>query len=346
MILRKELPMIYPNITSYPKHANMLACVGQYENSIQWFYNYYVQLHTGKNPENQGGFIDFCAPQAWRGCPWFHTQKIDRSFMIKGWNSASKFILDCIDSDYYIYLYLDQFYIPDSWAFQTQHFPHDSFIYGYDCYNKQINIADFYKYSKYSFSTASFSQIDEACRDEELLHANDQLGGIILVKPTKYDYFNFDLKLLKALIEDYLQSKVSSKSYTDNYRIEVGDNRGWWAYGLEVYSHFIKFLEYVVQQKVALDIRGFQVLIDHKTLMLSRIKFLAEQKLLTSVDSIYVEYEAIKNECVKIRNIAIKCYVTDNVKGIQKIIDDIPVIVEKERNVLEKLLDNLVDNSE
>lgn len=324
-------------------HANMLACVAQYQDSIQWFYNYFVQLSIGKDLTDGHCFINFCTPQPWRGCPWLHSQKIDRSLLEKGWNSTSQFMIDSIDLGNYIYLYLDQFYIPDSWAFQTQHFPHDSFIYGYDYSNKLFNIADFYKFSKYSFSTASFSQIDEAAKDKKLLEDSDQLHGIILVKPIEYGKFYFDVKALRGLLEDYLQSKLSSKSYTDNYRIEVGDNEKWWAYGFMIYSYFLEHLELVLQQKGELEIKAFQVLVDHKTLMMSRIKYLAEHQLLTSADFIYEEYEVILNEFINCRNLAIKSYVTENPKGIQKIISRIPEIVEKERMALEKLLDNLVD---
>jgi hypothetical protein len=324
-------------------HANMLACVAQYENSIQWFYNYYIQLCIGKYLGDGSCFINICAPQPWRGCPWLHSQKIDRSLVEKGWNSTSEFMIDCIDSGNYIYLYLDQFYIPDSWAFQTQHFPHDTFIYGYDSSNNLFNIADFYQFSKYSFSTASFSQIDEAAKDKMLLEDDDQLHGIVLVKPTEYNNFYFDVKALRGLIEDYLQSKLSSKSYTDNYRLQVGDNQNWWAYGLNIYSYFLEHLEMVLQQKGRLEIKVFQVLVDHKTLMLSRIKYLAEHQHLTSADSIYEEFKIVLNEFITLRNLAIKSQVTGNPKGIHKIIGTIPELVKKEKVVLEKLLDNLVD---
>lgn len=340
---KKVLPMSYPCITSYPMHANMLACVAQYEDSMQWFYNYYVQICMEKDLLNRYCFIDFCVPQSWKSCPWFHFQRINRELVEKGWDSISKFILDCIDSDYYVYLYLDQFYIPEARQYQTRHFAHDSFIYGYDRLNEQFNIADFYQHFKYSFSTISFSQISKAFEDKELLESADQLGGIILVKPEKYEYFRFDVKLLRSFIEDYLQSKPCRKRYTDNYRIDIGDNRDLWVYGLEVYSYILKYLELVLEQKVLLDLRAFQVLVDHKTLMISRIKYLADNKMLTEADFFYREFEAIKHEFMLIRNQAIRSFVTGNKEGVKKIISRIPQVIIKERDTLEKLLENLVD---
>ncbi len=343
MSTEKVLPMSYPCMTSYPMHANMLACIAQYEGSMHWFYNYYVQLSMEKDLQNSSCFIDFCAPQPWKSCPWFHYQRINRDMIEKGWGSVSKFIIDCIDSDYYVYLYLDQFYIPEARQFQNRHFAHDSFIYGYDSSNKQFNIADFYQHFKYYFTTASFSQINMAFEDKKLLEAANQLGGIILVKPVQYDYFVFDVMKLRGFIEDYLQSKLSSKSYTDNYRIDVGDNRDLWVYGLEIYSYLQRYLELVLQRKVLLDLRAFQVIVDHKTLMLSRILYLAENKLLIDADSIYKEFEAIKHEFMLIRNLAIKSFVTGHTDGVEKIISRIPQIVSKETYILQRLLSNLVD---
>lgn len=341
MELKKVLPMSFPCITSYPTHANMLACVSQYEESIQWFYNYYVQLFTGREYLDQGYYVDFCVPRPWKACPWFSFQKIDRELVKKGWSSAEKFIIDSIDSGYYIFIYLDQFYIPDSSSFKTQHSLHDSFIYGYDRGNKRFNLADFYKYSMYSFSSASFYQVNKAFKENQLFQDSDQLQDIVLVKPVKYDYFKFDVKLLRGFIEDYIQSKSSNKSYTDNYRSDIGDSRDNWAYGLEVYSCFQKHMEFAMQNKVELDIRAFKVFVDHKTLMLSRIKYLSEHQLLTNSDSIYNEYEVIRNEFTSFCNIALKRLISGNLKGIQSLSDKFPKIIAKERNVLEKLLDNL-----
>lgn len=184
--------------------------------------------------------------------------------------------------------------------------------------------------------------MSKAFEDKKLLESANQLGGIILVKPVKYDYFRFDVNTLKTLIEDYLQSRHSSKSYTDNYRIDVGDNRDLWVYGLEVYSYIQKYLELVLQQKVVLDLRAFQVIVDHKTLMLSRIKYLADNQLLSNANTIYQEFEQILHEAILLRNLAIKSFVTGNKEGVKKIINKIPQIVNKEKNVLEKLLENLV----
>lgn len=261
----------------------------------------------------------------------------------KGWSSVTKFIMDCIDSNYYVFLYLDQFYIPNSLVYQTRHFPHDSFIFGYDRWKKQFNIADFYKYSKYGFTTASFSQVNKAFRDEKLLQASDQLEGIVLVKPVKHDYFNFDVNAMRVLIEDYLQSKLTSKSYTDNYRIEVGDTRNIWVYGLKVYSYLIEFIDLLLQKKVQSELRSFQVLVDHKTLMQLRIKYLAENQLLSNADSIYQEYDLIVNESVRLRNMVIKNYINGKESILQNLMGKIPEIVTKEKDALEKLLDNLVD---
>ncbi len=120
MNYEKILPMNYPVITSYPTHANILSCVTQYEDSMQWFYDYYIQLFGGRDV-SQGCYMDFFAPIPWKSCPWINYQRISRDLIAKKWDSITEFFIECINSGYYLFLYLDQFHIPDSGHHQKYH---------------------------------------------------------------------------------------------------------------------------------------------------------------------------------------------------------------------------------
>jgi hypothetical protein len=335
------LPMNYPVITSYPTHANILSCVQQYEDSMQWFYNYYIQLFAG-GELTRGFYVDFCAPVPWRSCPWIYSQRIAKEMVEKKWDTITEFIIDCIDSNYYVFLYLDQFYISEALPYQKQKYVHDTFIFGYDKQNKLFSVADFYKYSKYYYTNIAFSQIEDAYKNLDLSGIVDNMQGIILIKPVRYENYAFNVHIVTGLINDYLQSKNTFGNYTGGYRKDIGQKNDFWLYGMDVYKLLQEHLQLFLDRKAPLDIRPFHVLLDHKTLMHHRIKYLLENNYLTNAASIYDDYHLVEKHAISLRSLAIKAYLTQEEKPIRDAIDYIPKIVDSERSTLESLLDKII----
>ncbi|HEX3047043.1 MAG TPA: hypothetical protein VHY08_19975 [Bacillota bacterium] len=337
---KKILPVNYPIITSYPAHANILSCVSQYENSIQWFYNHYLQLLAYVD-FSRGYYVDFCAPIPWRSCPWIHAQRITRELIGKKWETITDFIIDCIDLDCYVYLYLDQFYIAAAAPYQKYHLAHDTFIFGYDLQNQTFDVADFYKYSKYCYTKATFSQIGAAYQTLDLSNIPDNLQGIVLLKPVPYAEYQFDIQVMAELLQDYLLARKSSKSYTDGYRLDIGAKNDRYYYGMDIYRLLPKHLEYYLNGQGPLDIRAFHVILDHKTLMLARIKYLIDNNYLHQVDSIYEDYQKVVKQAVNLRSLALKAILSKEGKTIQSIMNYLPYLVDGERMILEQLLAQL-----
>lgn len=336
----KTLPMHYPLITSYPTHANILSCVLQYQDSLQWFYDHYIQLFGGKDL-SKFCYIDFYSPIPWKSCPWIHYQKINPELIAKKWDSITEFIINSIELGFYVFLYLDCFYIPaNTLCFQQYHFAHETFIYGYDLIEKTVNIADFYgKYSKYCYTTANFAQIAEAYSKVVLPEKANFIDGIILIKPIQYDSYTFNKNMVLTLLSEYLASKTT-KGYSDGYRKDVDQN---WAFGINIYKLVQEHLELYLQQKIKnIDIRGFQVLVDHKTLMLSRIKYFLEKDYLTNGSQIYNNYQEIKRQTLMLRNKIIKGALAEKQEIIIDSIKLIPNIVNKEKSTLDLLLNSII----
>lgn len=340
MRISNSLPMGTPVITSYPTHANALSCLAPYPESMEWFYNYYVQMLGGKDISSIL-FLDFCAPLPWKACPWIRSHSVPKELIDQKWSSVPEFLMDSIDRGYYVFLYLDQFYIPGSAAFQRFHLVHDNFVFGYNRQDGLLEIADFFQYTKYSTCKASFAQVEEAYRYGDLQPASDQLQGVILVKPAAYEHFAFNLQVMKDLLEDFLMSANRGKSYTDGYRLDLGDRQDLFAYGLEVYGLLEQRFGMLLSQNQPLDIRSLHVLIDHKTLMLERIRYLEERGLLRSGAPVRQQFRDIGEQLIILRNLAIKDAYSGRMKEGARIVKAIPGIRMKEKLALEALLDQL-----
>ncbi len=333
---KKILKTIYPPITSYPTHANILSTALINEEAIKWFYDYYIQLFARKDLSSFC-YVDFFAPISWKCCPWIHYQRISREFVERKWGSITEFLIDSIDSDYYAFLYLNQFYIPDfSLAYQSRDLMHDTYVYGYDAQEEVFYTADFYKYN-YGYAKVKFSNIEKAFSTTNLCDMDDFLQGIVLVAPTKYEKYNFNVKRTVSFINDFLNSELGFRSYTEGYRQDVEQNSADFCFGMDIY----RLLEELLTLQTCMDIRPFYVLFDHKKLMLMRIEYLGVNGYLKNWETIYSKYEIIKKKAKTLLNIILKIYVSGNIEKIKKAIDLLRQIAIDEKLTLKMIIKNL-----
>jgi acyl carrier protein len=333
----KILSMQYPIITSYPLHADFISCLSQYESALQWFMNYYIQLFAGKDL-NFTCFVDFYVPQPWKCCPWLHFQRINKEMIQLKWERAADFFIDCIDRDYYIFLYADRFYIPGTNVYMKAHYPHETFIFGYNRNNNSFSLADFYQNSKYGFETIDFGLMEQAFKnaDPSLLFC-DLLEGIILIKPVECKEYFFDINAVIDSFNDYLFSRNNSKSYTYGYRKDITEKKDLWVFGLAVYELMMEYLSPFINTDREIDIRAFQIQIDHKTMMLARIKYLCEKKYIKD-SSICENFEEIKMQLVSLRNMLIKMILSKNRNLAKEGLDLLATIAQKEKTATQKII--------
>lgn len=198
-LLKNQLPVTYPFITSYPFFANVLSIISNHEVSMPWFYNYYINLEVERSLTH-GVRLDFFQSSIWEYCPWIIHNKVPRNLVCNKWNSFVDFVIECIDLGFYIYCVVDEFYIPEYRMFSKQHVMHDIMIFGYNKQNHSVDIADFFKDGQYSYARASFSEIEQAFHN-----GNDFFDGIQLLKYRESFPYEFDISIIKEDIQDYLQ---------------------------------------------------------------------------------------------------------------------------------------------
>lgn len=355
MSTNRVLPMVYPPITSYPSHANLLSVLLGHEKALPWIHNHYIQLY-GVRKDKEVPWFDFYATGThWNLCPWIEEFRIGRALIDRKWTSFTEFIVDCVETGYYVCATVDRFFVPGHRSYQRSHVAHEIFIFGFDLENQNVDVADFFANGKYEYRKATFGQIEQGFRGVSASYSPcgdddtwDYLRGADMLCPTDFleevgGGYSFDIEQLKMLLDDYLHSRNTfAPMWSCIPQVAVVHNSVETVYGLNCYNLLREFLEDCVGDGVYhIDIRPFHLLWDHKKAMLMRIEYLGTNNILRDARGIYQRYKAIERESLINRNLALKCLITGD-RGILTRIDErLRRIVEKERSVLRLLLRNL-----
>jgi len=345
-----ELPMRYPPITSSPPHADLLSVIMTEADSYDWIMMNYIQLRMALNVPCFAPCGDFeryheTATSIWNDCPWVSKQVISREVISRKWNSFIEFVIENIFTKNYVYVNIDRYYIEAYDDYGKRHFRHEIFIYGYDIESEMLYVADFFENGKYSYSTVSFTQLEEAYSG---IHQsiNDEIGdflsGVHLIKLRNktfpfhgaYDrnvWFCADVMISR--IKDYLSSK--NESLDDNV---------WGAslYG-EIKNRLILLCNGTAMEKVHLDVRAFHVLYDHKVMMVMRVNYLFDNQIISD-KRFMKEGEKIRDTANMIRNMYLKFEIKSDNKILFKIIDLLGGLQEDEESLFGEIINVITAN--
>lgn len=336
--IMKELPIATSPIQGYLHHAYVLSIGANHSNFFPWFYSNYIQLRHYRNITenmhldylnfyNYDFVVDFF--------PWLNVEKISKNIVLKGFSSVIDYLRECVDMNYYIYIYLDKFYISNRNEYQNYHFIHDHFIYGYDdtgFYSMGFDNKGLYGSNKIFFSDA----------EEAFIRAEskfDWQNFIFMLKHNENDDYQFDLQLVIELLEDYLLSRNTS------YKARMYKNPTDAAFGLEVYNYIKMYFEMLIEDKVNYDVRPLHILYEHKKCMLLRIKFLEEEGLIDSSLGLYSDYKEVENETQFLRMSLMKYRTLKNKQILYTIVEMIDNVKKKEQKVLARLLEKLKEKN-
>lgn len=204
--MRKVLKVQYPEtVTCFPRHGNLLSIISCNEKYVPWFHSNYIQLEIKRDFE-LGCFLDFYAPNLIENCPWIYAQRIARDLVQKFSADIVDFLINAIDSEYYVYTMVNTFYIPEHSSYGKRKRSHELLIYGYDREKRFFYIAD--NFPKYKYAIATFDEIKNSYDDNII--ENDYLKGINLYKYNYDGKYDLDVVNIVEMFTDYLYSKNTS----------------------------------------------------------------------------------------------------------------------------------------
>ena len=316
-----ESPIRCLQYLSYP--LNILANDNDY---LPWFYSNYIQLAWNRDLSSLLTFYYFGDVPDWRNILWIDYQSFHKNIFALNNIDISSFIVNSINEGWYFYTSYDEFYIPDTLVYNTQHFIHDFLIYGYNLEDQTYSILGYTRDMVMRKRKIGFGDFRKAF----LAGINDY--RVILMKKRKNFYYNFDIRNVYAMLSEYLYAKDTSMNYSA-YRNPDPDK----VYGMEIY----KYLKMYFEKPDSFDMRPLHLFYEHKKCMTQRIKYMNANGFLIHCEYLNDIFIKIEAKCLILRNIQLKYIVTKNKRNIEKILHELHEIETAERNGIEIALEEI-----
>lgn len=335
-----------PDIKSYPYFANLLSVISKEDGYECWLYNNFIQLNYPIYAEKDGARLDFYTSLLWETCPFVSYQKLIRLFVDKNWQDIVQFLVMSIDSGFYCRFVIDTYYVEAYDTYLNNHIVHDIFVYGFDIENKVFYVADNFKFGKYCHEIVSIDQIKNGYESIEKRNLYDWLNGVEMIRlQYKNKYYGFehtykiDLHLIKDQINDYLKAEVTALQW---FRIPSEQwKEGKDIYGINIYGCLKKFLEDIKYGRMKKDMRPFCVLMEHKKIMVERIKYLRQEKHLLQIECLEEDFIEIYKDAQILNSLWIKFCITSDNKLLDSMMKRIDSINLMEEYVMELLIEEL-----
>lgn len=336
------------NVRTYLYHALPNSIIMSDKNYETYFYNQFIQLVYFKNNNVPKITLDF-----------FHTKFIDLDIFQKEIISKQtlnnnnvnidNYIINAINSGYYIIVYLNEYHIPTRNVYMhdesedTRYYMHENLIYGYD-ENAKIFYSLAYDY-RYIFCTTEipFENLIQGFNDTK------ENNKVISLKLNKSYPSSLNLNLIHKSLIDYYNS---TNSYKANKLIDYYgeldyltpnefDNA---AYGLNAMKNLQICLNKTIATNASIDMRAFFLLKEHKKLMFKRLDYLNKNKIL-DINNILIQYGEVENISNILFNYWFKFFRRKNLDYINSMIDYIDLIYQKEKYIIELLLNDFIKKS-
>lgn len=244
-------------------------------------------------------------------------------FIRQKWGSLTDMIIDSLNLNNYVYLYVDRFHIKKYQGYKRKSLWHEIFIYGYDTERKVFLVADNLLEGKYIRTECSFNEVELGY---SAINSNNHFFLNIHLLSVK-DEKEFTIKVPQIImsIDNYLNS---SNSIDVSFKENV-------IFGRNVILHYAKRISQENEDKF-LDRRAFHLFWEHKNLMLKRLLHL--QKVYIDINNELIEnYKCVENNFLIIRNMTLKYNLTKNKSLLPRIHYEIINNLNREQDILCKL---------
>ncbi len=326
---QKILQTKKPEITCYTAYGLLFSVLP--DSMIPWIHNNFIQLRYSKGWDivtfdNHHLLLSHCPSISFRTLPKY--------IITKGFSGdIKKLIIEAINENEYVFLYVDRFYIKAAqWFYQKQHMYHEVFIYGYDLEKDIVYLADNLQNGKFVFAECSFCEIEQSYNSIDSRYDFMTDVGVLSVNPEVKSYIN--IKQIADGLERYLESKD-----TFDVRYEQPCE-----FGLQVAE--------VIRNKLLLcsngdvDLRPFHLLYEHKLLMKQRVEYLSEYGYLMEGSVNTSDFETLASEFFLLRNIVMKYNLLKNRQMLNDVIVKLDDLCLREKILLRSLQDGLIEKKE
>ena len=329
----KKLHLGAPLLDTYDDYALFSGILSDQEDAMLWFYNHFInisydQTHSAHYFSN--------GHTASKLCPWIiYDSFCDETFSNLSDKTICEMIIDCINRDFYLIMYLDIFYLKDI----DYHLNHKICIYGYDQNNDTFYIADnTFGQGKFTESTCSFQDLEKAYHAAYATNKLPQVK-IELLRLFKYSKYEsnkdgFDAGELKPYqivcqLENYIYSRFDWDYIHHNPSI----------YGMKSVEYFIDNLNDESDSRI--DMRAMHLFYERKKLMVLRLNYINEVFENSIPRSIIETTVSLEQNALKLRNMALKYNLLPNKAILEKIRQGLTKDLDIEKELSLQIIERL-----
>ncbi|MDF2984522.1 MAG: amino acid adenylation domain protein [Eubacterium sp.] len=265
------------DITTWLHRSLPLCMVLAFEKYLPWYYSNFIQIFSYTNEK---GYIELNYLEP-RDCCNEIVDMICLGYpLLKHIDNIIEYIIENINMGYYLVINVDEYYLPNKWAYKKLHFVHSSLIYGYDSKEKKLKAIGFNQniFEEITFDYDQFFQAYENGR----IHYKEyapwcEWSAMQLMRPKKYELeYPFSNERFLKELKNYLFSTGDSvKLYSFEYNEEQVD------FGFKVYDVMIESLENLLQGKITSDYRSSHLIAEHKKCIYDRLGYVISRYRLT-----------------------------------------------------------------
>jgi hypothetical protein len=281
------------------------------KNLLPWYYQHYIQTITWL-PEGGSNYTEYGYEFL---SELIEPTLLDYEFMNKETNIL-EFVINKINSGFYIIINLDEFYLPQKSSYGTRHFVHPALVYGYDNVNFKMKAIGFDSLSAINKIEFGYDAFFKAFEKGKLYNMNGAEGkpAVFLIKLKEYEHeYPFDIKKFLRELHDYIFSEFDPAKeyfYKEVYKKTAV------RFGFDAYDVLINSLKVTYENTELIEYSSFHFIWEHKKGIYKRLEYVAlKYNIAGRFIELLNEYESIVKLADKARHVLLKNIMSKSDKG-------------------------------
>lgn len=334
-----KLPFRIPQYKTYSINTAINGILEVYGDDKLWIYNNYISLWIYAKRYRREYMVDFKYDKDinyYEQCPLLKTEIIG----VRMNHNIINIIKDSIDSEKYIFLAVDTYFIDLWWSDvkRRRHSEHEMLILGYDNEKKVILAADFFEHS-YSIQEIPYLDFRMAFDAHAgYIRERDSVNTVEIrtFKYLKNKEYTLNFDRVRNMISDFVNSCENTiEDVSDLFTVHEDV-----LYGFECLDHIMEYFTECVCKHECLDFRVIHLFYIFNEIMYCRIDYMINHKYLSDnidIRNIQNDFEDMAHKNVKLRNLVIKYNLIKGQKYGKMVIKKMKDLFGQLENSLKKL---------
>lgn len=329
------LPVSTPDITSYAHVAYPLSVLYTDEDSLRWVYSNYVQLFMWEYDDKVE--VDYYTPNVeehYVPC-LAGSQRMTRNTVLRFSRSFEDFVRGCIDDGYYVWVFLDDYFIPGTVAYQNRTNPHAILIHGYNDASRMFNVTGYFANQHYGGTLVSYDDIEQGFNENKSTDFHYP-NFIRMLKLNGYfkGLYDFKVPWVMEQLKEFLVSTPSSwrmKAFEERKNFPI-------VWGMNIYDRLQHQIRRHINKEIIVDHRPSYVIWEHKKMMNKRLSYMKERGDFVFSEEVFEQYRQIEQLSLVIRNLHLKYLMSYDNRFLEQLIDRLGRLKTDESLTIEKML--------